>query len=165
MTQAYLTATDGNSLIVDADALPILGRHRWYPVPIEGGQAAYAAKIGKATVYLSHMVYGSWKRDGIISFLDKDPKNCQRENLVALDVSTWRHRASQKKRSRKTTSEYRGVIVDPRTGRSRARCRGKYLGTFDEQIDAAKAYDSSARIIYGEKAVVNFPEYTRPLTP
>jgi len=156
MPQSHLIATDGQTLIVDADALPILSRHRWYPVPIEGSRTVYAAKIGKATVYLAHMVFGSWKREGMISFLDKDPTNCQRSNLVALDVSAWRHRASQKKRDRATTSEYRGVIVDPRTGRSRAKFRGKYLGTFDEQVSAAMAYDVEARAFYGSNAVVNF---------
>lgn len=39
-----------------------------------------------------------------------------------------------------------------------ARAGGQYVGTFDTPLEAAIARDEAARRIYGEFAVLNFPE-------
>ena len=58
------------------------------------------------------------------------------------------------------TSIYRGV--SKRYGKWKARIKEKgsdvVLGDFDDEIEAAKAYDRKARLLHGEKALVNFPE-------
>lgn len=38
--------------------------------------------------------------------------------------------------------------------------RQKYLGRFDNDVEAAKAYDTAARELYGEYAYLNFPNET-----
>jgi hypothetical protein len=70
---------------------------------------------------------------------------------------------NQNKRKRKgATSRYIGVSFDNWAGKWRARImyKGKmiFLGHFDNEIDAAKAYDAAAKKYYGEFARLNFPE-------
>lgn len=53
-------------------------------------------------------------------------------------------------------SKYKGVTV--RGNKWRAHCKGNYLGEFKSEIEAAMAYDSMARVLYGEFARLNFEE-------
>jgi len=54
------------------------------------------------------------------------------------------------------TSQYKGVT---KSGHKwRAQIQRKYLGEFTLEIEAALAYDSMARILYGEFARLNFEE-------
>lgn len=163
---AWLVATDGARLTVDPAFLPLVRQHAWYPVPVEGGPPVYAAKVGGASVYLAHLVFGQVahgpQRKVVLSFLDKDPRNCRLANLSPMDVGLSRQRAKQPKRGGTATSKYRGVARDPRTGRFRASLskdyRKIYLGTFEEEEAAARAYDKAAMEHYGDRAVLNFPK-------
>ena len=56
--------------------------------------------------------------------------------------------------------KFRGVVYDKERGTWRASIkkgkRGVFLGRFEHQVDAAKAYDSRAKELFGELAVLNF---------
>lgn len=90
---------------------------------------------------------------------DHDGLNNQRYNLRPCTVR--QNRWNRRKRSG-CTSKYKGVYWHkrPKIGwMARIFCLGKhyYLGMFDSERDAAKAYDVAARSHFGEFAKLNFP--------
>ena len=78
-----------------------------------------------------------------------------------LRIATQAQNMQNRKKRKNTSSRYIGVWFDK--DRSNWNCRithrGRkiWLGRFDNEIDAAKAYDAAARRYRGEFARLNFP--------
>jgi hypothetical protein len=79
-----------------------------------------------------------------------------------LRIATHSENMQNRRKRKGTTSRFIGVYFYKRNGKWDARIRhlGKkiWLGRFDNEIDAGKAYDAAAKKYYGEFARLNFPE-------
>jgi hypothetical protein len=92
------------------------------------------------------------RRDADVGY---EPGNCR-----------WATRVQQMRNTRKRkdaqTSRYKGVSRHSQNGRWVAQIvspgRPAYIGLFDSETDAARAYDAKARELYGEFAHTNFKD-------
>lgn len=115
------------------------------------------ARINNHIVELSRFILGAPPEARVI-YLNDDKLDNRRANLLLTDHSLSTQR---QKRHHIGSSQYRGVQYHPRTKRWKAMIMARqkviHLGYFDEEIDAARAYDQAALEHFGEHARLNFP--------
>ena len=87
------------------------------------------------------------------------------DNRIAnLRMATHSENCYNRRKPGNTTSRYKGVYCEKRRGRVRWRANIKFqdkrifLGYYDSQLEAARAYDEAAKKYHGEFAQLNFEE-------
>jgi hypothetical protein len=152
--------TKGKYAIVDVDDYKHLSKYKWH------------VKEGKNTFYAVRHYYFKSVHKHVCMHREiiKAPDNLfvDHINLNGLDNRKANLRLATKtqnsqnvpKTRRKTSSKYKGVSYQTRDRVWRAKIkikrRDKHLGSFKNEIDAAKAYDRAARKYFGEFARPNF---------
>ena len=151
--------------IVDEDVFYRLSHYKWF---LKGcnSKKFYAArhiKTGSGCTKLlnMHREIMNEPKGFLVDHLDGNSLDNRRANLREATRSQNCQNVPKKKN---TSSRFIGVNYSKEERKYRARIslneKRIYLGRFDNEIDAAKAYDVAARKYYGEHAKVNFPEET-----
>jgi len=155
--------TRGKFAVVDPEDYERLSLYKWH------------AFTGRGTYYAMRIGRKSEKRSGKRIWMHREILNleeglmCDHINHNGLDnrsanlrpathrQNMWNHL----KRKTRCGSKYKGIdrASDMKHWRARIRFKGKriYLGSFENEIDAAKAYDEAAKKYYGQYAALNFP--------
>jgi len=154
---------DGEFTILDPKDYYLYSRFKWSVAGHDGKfYAVRGIKTGRKKMKLErlHRIIIN-APDGL--FVDHKNGNSldnRRDNL-RLATSSQNHCNKIIDKS-KSSSQYRGVIFRKKSGRYIAQITYKetnhYLGSFDNEIDAAKAYDAAARKHHGDFARLNFPQ-------
>jgi hypothetical protein len=140
---------------------PILRYHggKWRAMKEKKSHTFYAAcstiGIKPRKTFLMHRVIMNAVENEIIDHRDHDGLNNLKNNLRRCSYTQNQQNKSSRKKS---VSKYLGVSY--RKNRFIARIKVldkcKHLGSFIDEIDAAKAYDEAAKKYHGEFANPNF---------
>lgn len=145
--------------IDDADLLLISG-FPWRPLqPKPPNPLTYAhAWNGQQSFYMHRLIFGV-AANMTVDHADGDGLNNQRYNLRnATRGQQQANRGGQRNNSR---SQFKGVYWNEERQRWQVSIhkdgRSRYVGRFDDEEDAAHAYDARALELFGSFARLNFP--------
>jgi hypothetical protein len=150
----------GHVAVIDDEDAELVTGFKWYAMKTKEGKF-YAAgwkhmPPGRFFVHLHRLIANALPGE-IIDHADRDPLNCRRSNLRrgTRQQNCWNKGPVRKQ----TTNKYKGVFLCRQTGRFRARIvhnwKQIYLGYFDSEEDAARAYNAKATELFGKFAYLN----------
>jgi hypothetical protein len=156
-----ISLTQGFVALVDDADYDRVAAHKWCATRCKTnvyGIRKVKTADGRTTSQLLHRFILSVIDPGIdVDHEDHNGLNCQRYNLRRC----VRGENNGNRRKIRGVSNYKGVSWDSSRGLWRAcitiRRRTKYLGRFDDERDAALAYDAAARENFGVCSFCNFP--------
>ena len=148
---------DGRAVLVDDEDFDRVSKLSWHASK-DGYVMHKIKREGNRvdTIYLHRFVLNA--RPGFkVDHKNRNPADCQKHNLRQTDDSL--NQANSNKRQGTTSSRFKGVYFYRAYGRWKAQLRFNgqrlFLGHFDEEIDAAKAYNVAALQCFGEHANLN----------
>lgn len=149
----------GYTAIVDAEDYPLLSRSIWHAKSHEGGTLVYAATnidpYGRKLYARMHRIILAAPPGAFVDHINGNGLDNRKENLrICTPAENTRNRRKHVGRSK-----FKGVHPRP-NGRWQAvicaNARLRWLGTFDREEDAARAYDRAALDVYGDFSRLNF---------
>jgi hypothetical protein len=156
----FITLTQGQIAIVDADDFERLVRWPWYAMwnPHTKGFRA-ARTIAKRPRYMHEEVLGVKPVD----HWNHDELDNRKKNLRPCSAA----QNCRNQGSRNGTSKFKGVARE--AGKWRAYIKVDYkrihIGMFESEESAARAYDESAKKLHSDFAFLNFPVVHPPTLP
>lgn len=152
--------TQGLFALVDGKDYKWLNQHKWYAHKSRNTYYAYRRykQNGKSILISMHRQ--------ILGLTKGNKKQTDHKNHNGLDnrrynIRSCTHGENQhNRRTQNGVSKYKGVFWHKRDKKWQCQIKHNgehiYLGSFVDEIDAAKAYDRKARELFGEFASCNF---------
>jgi len=155
--------THGKFAIVDAGDYDRLSKYKWYSNQDGNNFYAYTflTKGNKKKRVFMHRLITNAPKGLFIDHIDGNGLNNRRCNLR---LCTPAQNAQNSRPRCNGSSKYKGVFWNKTNKKWTATIHKgenrRYLGGFDDEIEAALAYDRKAAELFGEFAYLNFPGNT-----
>jgi hypothetical protein len=154
---------EGEWTILDQEDYYRLNHFKWSAV--SNDKKIYAARIIRKkkfgrimTMYLQREIMQPPK-GLLVDHENGDELDNRRDNLR---LATHSQNSCNRAKRKNTSSRFTGVCLLKTRNRWRVGIKNKgkriFLGYYDDEIEAAKAYDAAARKYHGEFARLNFPD-------
>jgi hypothetical protein len=154
----FIPLTQGKVAIVDAEDYEWLSKYKWHAS--NAGGKFYATRCRKNRSISMHRIIMGEPKGMFVDHIDGNSQNNRRSNLRTCTPA----QNLQNQRPKEGTSRYKGVYFHKKDNKWMAKIgfNGKsiYIGNFEDEIEAAKAYDTKATELFGEFAYLNFPNQT-----
>ena len=156
-----IALSQGRVALVDDCDFEELSKHKWYAVWIT--KSFYVMrKINNGnrpvTEYMHRQVIAAQSGD-CVDHINHNGLDCRKSNLR---ICTQSQNLGNKKKYGITASKFKGVFWHKQRMKWRAQIKFNYrsihLGLFTDEPTAARAYDTKAKELFGEFALLNFPK-------
>jgi hypothetical protein len=145
----------GRVALVEAADAELVSRYHWNV--ISWGYAI--GRVNDRMILMHRLIVGEPPRGLEIDHINRNKLDNRRANLRVCTIS--QNRANRHK-FRGCSSQYKGVSLIRVSNRWSAKIkengRLRHIGTFDSEVDAARAFDREALRIHGEYAFLNFAQ-------
>jgi hypothetical protein len=150
--------TKGYSAFVDDDVYEEISHLSWQAC--EGPYTTYAVRSvrnsdGSFSKIRMHRLICNAEPGMRVDHADRNGLNNLRSNLRVCSNS---ENMGNRKSNKNSSSQFKGVSWSSTKGRWVVQLQDRFLGSFNNEIEAAKAYDLEAARAFGKFALLNFPE-------
>lgn len=157
--------TQGKEAIIDAQDLRLVTGLKWQAQKAHRTDTWYAATYRDRgdgefrAVYMHRLILGVTDPKIKVDHKNHDGLNNTRSNIRACTHQENSRNQNPIRNAPNKTSRFKGVYRGECAWVARIGINGKStnIGSFRDEVDAAKAYDAAAVNIYGEFAATNFP--------
>lgn len=143
--------------LIDDEDWELISKYRWTRAICNTGNKIYVRASGYSKVSMHRLIMGYPPHPLVVDHINHDGLDNRRSNLrvITKQQNQWNRRSV-----RNSSSKYLGVSKNKKTGKYTAsiglgNLKVLKLGDFDNELDAAKAYNERAKYLRGEFANLN----------